>query len=269
MDKRELHEKILYPVVRVRTEKAGGSGTVIYSKPNPDDPEEYQSFVLTCEHVVSDAIKQKKEWDSLLKQDVKKDILEQVGVEIFDYVFMSKVNGATAMKADIIAYDKSEDIAILKLESPKPVAYVSQLLPRDKIKDIKLFTDCYASGCSMGHEPFANRGQITFLDEKIENKSFLMTNASSIFGNSGGAIFLDTGEQIGITARITAMQLGFGIDIITWMGFAIHPTRIYDFIDNQELKFLYDPSDTYAAAMDRRKKKEKEALRQLFGDEGK
>ena len=31
----QLHEQILYPVVRVRCEKAGGSGVVIYSEPDP------------------------------------------------------------------------------------------------------------------------------------------------------------------------------------------------------------------------------------------
>ena len=31
----QLHEKILYPVTRVRAEKAGGSGVLVYSQPNP------------------------------------------------------------------------------------------------------------------------------------------------------------------------------------------------------------------------------------------
>lgn len=257
----ELHEKILYPVVRVRTEKAGGSGTVIYSKPNPEKPEEYQNFVLSCSHVVEDAITYKKEFHPVLKKDVKKEILQQVSVEIFDYVYLSKVNSSNTHKADIIAYDKSHDIAILKLLSPKKIDYVAHIIPRNQIDSIKLFTLVMSAGCSLGHHPICNDGRVTYLDEIIENKTYWMSNSSSIFGNSGGAIFLtETGEQIGITARISAIQLGFGIDIITWMGFSVPPQRIYEFFDEQELKFLYDPSDTYKKSMARREKKAKQAL---------
>ena len=259
MNLQELHEKVLYPVVRVRTHKAGGSGTVIYSNPNKQG--KYESFVMTCAHVIDDAVEVKKEWDSFLKRKIEKEFTEQVQVEIFDYVDISKVNSSNALRADIIAYDKVVDIAILKLDSPKPCPYIAKLIDKDKADSIKLFTDAYASGCSLGHDPICNQGQITYLNEKIENKQYLMSNCSSIFGNSGGALFLaNTGEQIGITARISAIQLGFGVDIITWMGFSIAPQEIYKFIDDQELKFLYDPSDTFEAALKRREKKQKESL---------
>ena len=264
MNIEELHKKILYPIVRVRTEKAGGSGSVIFSKVNPKNPEEYQSFVMTCEHVIDDAITVKeKEWDSTAKKKIDKEYLQQVTVELFDYVYLSKVNSANAIKADIVAYDKEHDIAILKLDSPKKVEYTANIIPKDKIKDIKLFSETETSGCSLLHDPFSNQGRITSLSEMIENKLYYMGNGNSIFGNSGGAVFLaETGEQIGITARITAMQLGFGMDIITWMGFFVAPQRLYEFFDAQELKFLYDPSDTYEAAMKRRERKQKEAMLQ-------
>ena len=256
----DQHEKILYPVVRVRTHKAGGSGTVIYSKPKPNSADEYESFVLTCEHVVDDAIDTKKDWDGLLKKKIEKEFLEQVTVEIFDYVYLSKVNSSNSYKADIVAYDKYHDIAILKLDSPKKIEHVAQIIPKDKIKDIRLFMPTWTSGCSLGHEPFANPGFITYLSEMIDNKLYWMSNGASIFGNSGGAVFLaDTGEQLGITARISAIQLGFGVDIITWMGFLVAPQRIYEFIDEQELKFIYDPADTFEKAMKRRERKEREA----------
>jgi S1-C subfamily serine protease len=257
----ELHKKILYPVVRVRTDKAGGSGTIIYSKENPADKEEYQTFVMTCEHVIDDAIVIKKDWDSQLKKKIDKEFREQVGVEIFDYVYMSKINSSNSYKADIIAYDKDHDIAILKLSSPKKVDYVADIIPKKNIPLVKLFTPIWTSGCSLGHDPFANPGYITYLSEVIDNKSYWMQNGASIFGNSGGALFLaETGEQVGITARISSIQLGFGVDVMTWMGFSVAPERIYEFFDEQELKFLYDPNDTYERALKRREKKYKDAM---------
>ena len=258
---KEQHEKILYPVVRVRTTKAGGSGTVIYSKPNPDNQEEYQSFILTCAHVIDDAISYKKEFHPVLKKDIKTEFLTQVEVEIFDYVYMSKINSSNSYKADIVAYDRAHDIAILKLDSPKPCPYTVQLISKERIKDVKLFMPTWTSGCSLLHDPFANPGYVTYLTDIIDNKLYWMGNGASIFGNSGGAVFLaETGEQIGITARITVIPVGFGADIITWMGWFVAPQRFYEFFEEQELKFLYDPSDTYIKAMERRKKKAKQSL---------
>jgi S1-C subfamily serine protease len=265
----EQHQRILYPVVRIKTDKAGGSGTVIYSKKNPDKGDEYQSFILTCAHVIDDAITTKKEWDGLLKKKVEREFLQQVSVEVFDYVYTSHVNSSNSHRANIVAYDKYHDIAILKLDSPKEVEFVAKIVDRDKISSIKIFTKVFASGCSLLHDPFPNEGMITYLNEDIDNKLYFMNNADSIFGNSGGAIFLaETGEQLGITARVTVMQLGFSVDIQTWMNFCVAPQRIYEFLDEQELKFLYDETDTYAKAMKRRAKKEKEAkLMQVAKDD--
>ena len=258
------HELFLYPIVRVFAGTAAGSGVLIYSKEDPNNKNEFISLVLTCHHVIEGLIKYKKDWDSVIKKNVEKEFLEKGSIEIFEYVRMSKVDSTKRYAADIVAYDKNHDLAILRINSPKKFDYLSKLIPKDDIKDLKLFTDVVVSGCSLAHEPFCNFGQITFLNEIIEQKTFLMSNANSIFGNSGGALFLsENGQLIGITARITGIQLGFGFDIMTWMGFSIHPERIYEFIDEQELRFIYDEKDTFKSAMDRREKKKQEALMSL------
>ena len=41
MNQQELHEKILYPVTRVKTGKAGGSGVLVYSEPDPKEEGKY------------------------------------------------------------------------------------------------------------------------------------------------------------------------------------------------------------------------------------
>jgi len=268
MDIKELHEKILYPVVRVRTEKAGGSGSVIACLPDPENDDEHQTFVLTNWHVVEDAISTKKEWSSALQKDVKVEVLKQVQVELFDYARLSDVTGGNARRANVVAYDKNHDLAILLVDDPKAWPYVAKIIDRDTIKDIKLFTPVYASGCSLGHDPFANAGEITFLKEDIEGKLYWMTNADSIFGNSGGAIFhAETGEQLGVTARVTVTQLGFSLDVQTWMNFCVPAPRLYEFFEEQDLQFLYDAEDSYAEAMGRRKTKQERAQLQLLKED--
>ena len=261
MELKELHERILYPVVRVRTGSAGGSGTVILSQPDSENEGDYQTFVLTNHHVVEGAITIEDEWDAVLKKKVKRDVLDRVEVELFDYVRMSHRNSSNTFEATIVAYDQNEDLAVLKLDSPKEVEHIVTFIARDKIDDVKLFSPVYACGCSLGHDPFATTGHLTFLKEQITNRLFWMSDANIIFGASGGAMFdAATGEQIGVTSRVTVSQFGFSAAITTWMGFCIPASRIYDFFDEQELKFLYDDTDTYAEAMERRKKRMEKAL---------
>ncbi len=48
------HEKFLYPVVRIYSKTAAGSGTIIYSKTDPDNEGEFLTFCLTNHHVIAD-----------------------------------------------------------------------------------------------------------------------------------------------------------------------------------------------------------------------
>lgn len=261
-EQESLHRDMLYPVVRVRTSRGGGSGTIISCLPDPRNDGESMSFVLTNAHVIEDAVTTHEDWDSLLKKEVVKEFLDPVIVELFSYKYISMVNSADSYKAKIIAYDHHHDIAVLKLESPKVCPYVAKLYPRGKERDIKLFTDVYTIGCSVGHDPLATKGQVTYMNELIENELFWMSNSNIIFGNSGGATYLaDTHEFIGIPARVRVLQLGFGMDVLSFMGMFIPISRIYDFLEEQELAFLYDPTaPDYYASMDTRKRKQREGM---------
>jgi len=264
---RKKHETFLYPVVRIYSEKAAGSGTIIYSEPDPENKGDYLTFVLTNNHVIEANVCQKKEWDSLLKKKVEKEKFINLHVELFQYVRMSEVDSSNRYKADIIAYDVNHDLSIVKIDSPRKFEHVATLIPEDEIKKLKLFMNIVVSGCSLAHEPFCNFGQLTFLNEIIEEKKYFMTNANMIFGNSGGALFLaESGHLIGVPSRVTAIQMGFGVDILTWFGFSAHSERLYEFFKEQELNFLFDKEDTYKEAMKRRKDKEKESLLAIKAD---
>ena len=265
MNQTELHKQVLYPVTRVKAGKAGGSGVLVYSEPDPKDETKYINIILTCQHVVDGSISVKDEWDSLLKREIKKDIMEEVSVEIFDYDG-SKISSANSSQAEIIAYDKNHDLAAVKLHNTRPLDHIAKLYPKDKIDDLSLFDEVWTSGCSLLHDPFANKGELTYLREIIEQKSYLMYNAPSIFGNSGGGLFSSCGCLLGLCSRITNIQLGFGIDIMTWMGFSTHPDRIYEFLEHHELQFIYDGSDYYDAKK-RRKERQRKSLRHLFIEE--
>ena len=260
----ELHEKILYPVTRVRAGSAGGSGVVVYSKPDPKNPNEYINIAITCQHVVDGAIKMRDEFDSVLKRNRKTDYFEEVIVEIFQYLG-SRLISSNATSGDIIAYDKHHDLAAIRLHNPNKMEHVASIVPEDEIKDVRLFDNVVTSGCSLLHDPFGNMGTITSLREVIEQKNYVMANAPAIFGNSGGGLFHgDTGHLLGLTSRVTVTQMGFGLDVQAWMNFSTHPERLYEFFDNQELHFIVDDSDDYYKAMIRRDARKKDAIRDFF-----
>ena len=266
MERKDIHEKILYPVTRVRASDSGGSGVLIYSEPDPQKPDEFINIALTCQHVIDKNITVKEEWDAVLKRDMKRDIMQEVTVEIFDYDG-SKIVSANSTSSEIIAYDKSHDLAAVKLNNTRKMNYVSTVIPKEDIKDVHIADPVWVSGCSLLHDPFPNSGTLTSLREMIDQKAYIMQNAPSIFGNSGGGLFHGvTGHLLGLTSRITVTQLGFGMDVQSWMGFSTHPDRLYEFFDHQELQFLYDKNDNYYDAMKRRDNRRKETLRSVLVD---
>ena len=263
MDINERHEKMIYPSCRVRTDKAGGSGTVVFCEKDQKEEGEFITIVLTNAHVIDGAISYKKDWDSVIKQKIDREFLSKVEVEIFDYVNTSTVNSSNTFKADIVAYDKEHDLALLKLDSPKKVNNVAKLIPKEDIKKkMKLCTPVVVVGCSLLHDPIPNEGQITSIGEIIDNKKYCMTNANIIFGNSGGSVYIETtGEFIGVPSRVQTLQLGFGLDVVTWMGFFAHPERVYEFFDQQLFQFLYDVgADNFHVTMEKREKRQHKAL---------
>ena len=260
----DVHEKILYPVTRVRASDSGGSGVIIYSEPDPEHEGQYINIALTCQHVVDKNIVVKDEWGTVLKREIKRDVTSECTIEMFDYDG-SKIVSANSIKAQIIAYDKNHDLAAVKLNSTRPIKHVSTVKTKDEIDDLRISDPVWVCGCSLLHDPFPNPGTLTYLREMIEQKEYIMQNAPSIFGNSGGGLFHgETGNLLGLTSRITVTQLGFGVDVQSWMGFSTHPDRLYEFFEHQELQFLYDKNDDYHSAMKRRDSRRKEALRSIM-----
>jgi len=258
------HEKMLYPAVRVRTDKAGGSGTVIYSKPMPED-KRFETYVLTNCHVISDNIKVEKKWSTLLKREVKMDILSDCTVEFFDFEYGSWESGHSAYKAEIMCYDKDMDLALLKLRSEKKFDYVADMFPRSEYKKrLRMFMKLYAIGCGMGHPPLITSGELTGFTDIIDNYPYYLSSAPTIYGNSGGAVFLaETIEFIGIPSRIAVNISGFSADAITHMSYFIPIASIYNFLEDQVFTFLFDNKFTSDQCAKLRKQKRERDEKQM------
>ena len=249
------HEKLLYPVVRVRTATAGGSGTIIYSEDRAEKGT-FRSYILTNHHVVDDAIKINRRWDNLLKRYVTEESNDLVDVEIFSWHGGTIIDRRT-VKAFVLAHGQEDDIAILELrgnEKPYPVKMdnVAKLASVDVASKLRVFQHIYVVGCSLGHDPIHSTGEITDLSDLIEGKTYMMGSANVIFGNSGGAVFNQVDGEfylIGIPARVAVAN-----GAITHMNWFVPNSRIREFIARHKLDFLLDPKKTPEDAYREREK---------------
>ena len=265
---RERHERCLYLAVRVRADKALGSGTILHVEPDTEG-EIYDWYVLTNEHVVDGLISVEKRWNSLLRKEVKTDILGSATIEAFTYAYMSRTVGASSYQAEIAAYDKDEDLALLVAHVPHPYEYVARLIPREEGRRLLAFEDVWNVGCGLGEKPVVTGGFLSGFGYEIERKDYMQVTAPSIFGNSGGATFLArTGEMIGVPARISVNQLGFSADAITHMGFSITAERIYKFLGEQVYDFVYGSGrSAQECAEERERRREADLRRRAEHDE--
>lgn len=219
-DIEKKHKEILWTTVRVRAGNSWGSGTVIYS--GQDSKGNWHNYVLTCEHVVHENIKIDTRFDPRVGYDVKKEIRLPCEVEFFYYDKYSICQGVSgSCKADIVAYDVDNDLALLELRRNQKIDYVSYLFPKDRYDEIHVFDRVYAVGAAMGHEPIVTEGIICFMNDILEEgKEYWLSNAPVIFGNSGGAVFRYSPERgryelIGVPARMAVVLTGFSATPIT------------------------------------------------------
>lgn len=252
------HDQMLYPVCRVTVGSSGGSGTVLYSEDRGDGR---QTYVLTNHHVVADAIAVERKWSSLLQKDVKREVHRPVRVEIFRYSDGSRQDVCDSYRAEVVAHDKDHDLALLKLKTGRKIAYVAVLLPAGET--VAIFEQIWAIGCSLLHPPVVTEGVIDYLDDVIDRKVYWMGSANIIYGNSGGAVFIERGGRycfIGVPSRLSVT----GFQAITHMGYFVPITRIRKWIKAEHLTFLTDeevkPTECFAKREEMKKKADLHAL---------
>lgn len=265
----KIRQEVIYTQVRVKTDQAGGSGTIVYSKEN--NKKTFSNYVLTCQHVIDAAITIKKDWaPPPIGRDIKKEYRKIVTVEFFDYENVPYGHRPLnySADADIMCYDKTNDMALLKLRTLKKANNVCNILPMEKEESIKIGSDILACGCALLHDPILTAGQITHMGDEIDYKDYWMSNASTIFGNSGGAIYIQMDGIyyfIGIPSRIDIV--GWGTPV-THLGYFSPVHRIYKFLEEQMFNFIVDPIYTEEKCETLREMKRKnEEKKMTIGEE--
>ena len=223
------HAQMVYPVVLVAAESGTGSGTVIYSAQIDD---EWHNYVLTNHHVVAGNIRIQEVWDSGAAKKVPKETRKPLEVKWFIYNDFSKPTGNSAKRARIVAWDKQNDLALLRIDdTEREVSQVAHLI--DRGDPLYLTERVWAVGAGLGRPPFATSGHVSLVDHVEGGLSWTLMSAPIIFGNSGGALYRWSPERaryelVGVPSAVATAGWA---TIVQSMGIAIPMERVYEFLD--------------------------------------
>jgi serine protease Do len=126
-----------------------------------------------------------------------------------------RLHDGTSLTARIVARDPAEDLAVIKIDPPKPLPAV--LI--GTATDLMLGETVIAIGNAFGYEHTVSTGIVSALkrdvtlNREVSYKSLIQTDASINPGNSGGPLFNIHGELVGINVAIRAGAQGIGFAI--------------------------------------------------------
>ncbi len=130
-----------------------------------------------------------------------------------DRVLVRLTDGRT-LRAQRIGSDPDTDIALIKVESPKPLPFASL----GNSDTLRVGEWVCAIGNPLAYEHTVTVGVVSFVGRKLFDQSldnYIQTDAAINFGNSGGPLINARGEVIGINAAISsrASNIGFAVPI--------------------------------------------------------
>jgi serine protease Do len=126
-----------------------------------------------------------------------------------------RLHDGTSLNARVVARDPAEDLAIIKIDPPKPLPTVAL----GTATDLMVGETVIAIGNAFGYEHTITMGIVSALkrdvnlNREISYRSLIQTDASINPGNSGGPLFNIHGELVGVNVAIRAGAQGIGFAI--------------------------------------------------------
>lgn len=128
-----------------------------------------------------------------------------------------RLHDGTTMPARVIARDPEQDLAVIKIDPPKPLP----VIPLGTSSDLMLAEPVIAIGNAFGYEHTVTTGIVSALkrdvtlNKEVSYKSLIQTSAGINPGNSGGPLLNVHGELIGVNVAIRAgaQNIAFALPI--------------------------------------------------------
>ncbi len=215
-DLNKLYNETINPTIRITDGMQAGSGVVLYSKKGPEN--KYYTFILTAHHVVE-------------------EVEGNEQMRIHDFANNGEIRGVYL--PEVIAKTQPTDLAVIKVVSPLEFK-TAKLMPKHKIKNLRLYDPVCTVGCPLGFSPLPSTGVLSSTNTRVNGEIYWMITSPAAPGNSGGGIFLsESNELIGIMSRVVGV-LNPSPALIPHLGMMSSPENIYQFLDENNLQFIYD-----------------------------
>lgn len=225
----KLYDDLLHPSVQINARDAVGGGTLIHTEKTTDGWNVVH--ILTAYHVIQKSIPSTRTGKA---HPIEARLYREDGSALGDF------------DAKLVSYSDVRDIALLRVRLKEEVKMMARMATREFLNGVRVFTPVYAVGCPLGHDPTPSLGEISSLRKRVNGENFWMVNAPTIFGNSGGGIFhRRTHELIGISAMICTYD-NLVSTPVPHLSIVVSLSTVYDWLDEQNLQKLYDPTYTKA-----------------------
>lgn len=214
----ESYDALLAPTVKISSKSDVGSGTVVFNKRKGDG---YLSYILTAHHIV----------------EQNYDPRSPIPLEVISFQDGRKVREEAGV---VVSVNPALDLALIEVASERGYDATAKLLPPERVASVPLYSRVHAMGCPLGYAPTPTSGELTSKSKVLDGQQYWMINAPTIFGNSGGGIYLsDTGEMIGVLSRISAYKNLIDV-AVPHMGIITSMDEIYEWLGRDKYQFVLD-----------------------------
>ena len=221
----ERKRRMILPTLQLRGNGTVGSGVLVYSQRQPavSDGDIYTTFFVTAYHVVAEVL-----------ADRLDQPLREVHVMIEGDAHRTEVYSAR-----LVVFDRSRDIALLRLDTTHEFRQLADLMTREELEQVDIFSPAYAVGCPLGNRPLPTLGEVSSQSKVVAEKTFWMLNAPTFFGNSGGGIYLvPSCKLIGVSSMIYTYGKS-NPTVVPHMGLFVPLSAVYDWLDDEGYGFVY------------------------------
>jgi S1-C subfamily serine protease len=211
---------MLSPTVQLNGNDTVGSGTLVFSGPNPSSGQT-ETYVLTSYHVVRNILSD--------TPSAKTD-----GVQTT--IYLHDVRKDT--RADLVLHEPKIDAALLRLRSTELWPGLARVLQPEQVQAIEVWDAIYAVGCPLGNDPIPTHGAVSSLKNELNGANYWMINAPTYFGNSGGGVYLaQTQKLIGVFSKIYTHGKGNPV-VIPHMGLCTPICAIHDWLEREKMAWV-------------------------------
>lgn len=211
------YKELMSPTVRVNARHEVGSGTILWSRASG---KRARTYILTAWHIVQD--------------NVTED--GSIPLEVDFYAAGELLRSETGK---IVSKQARLDLALLEVRGYHAYSQKARIPRRSDLPGIKIFSKVYAIGCPLGYSPLPTSGELTSKDKELDGNHYWMINAPTIFGNSGGGIYVARSRTlIGVLSRISAYKNMIDV-AVPHMGLVTSMDQVYDWLDKTRYSFVY------------------------------